>query len=201
MDIERINRFNRARIDDRQIDELIGISQGLIADGVITQEEAEFLQKWLVRNTAAHTNPVIGGLLHRINDILSDQHLDPEEARELLETLSGIVGGDHELGELQKSSNLPLDNPAPPLIFEDRRYCFTGTFLFGSRKQCEAAVWERGGDAGSLTMSTDYLVIGSYATDSWAHSSFGRKIEKAVGFRQKGHPICIVSESHWIEHL
>ena len=36
-------RYNAARLSDRAIDELIGLSRGVIADGVVTQEEAEFL--------------------------------------------------------------------------------------------------------------------------------------------------------------
>ena len=50
-------------------------------------------------------------------------------------------------------------------------------------------------------MKTDYLVIGSYATDSWAHSSWGRKIEKAVEMTNKGHPVKIISEEHWSKSL
>jgi hypothetical protein len=49
--------------------------------------------------------------------------------------------------------------------------------------------------------ATRYLVIGAYATESWAHSSFGRKIEKGVDMRASGVPIAIVGESHWAEHL
>ena len=37
-----------------------------------------------------------------------------------------------------------------------------------------------------LTRTTRYLVIGVYATGSWAHPSFGRKIEKAVDMRAAG---------------
>jgi len=40
-------------------------------------------------------------------------------------------------------------------------------------------------------------VLGAYATESWAHSSFGRKIEKAVDMRFSGVPIPIVGENHW----
>lgn len=45
------------------------------------------------------------------------------------------------------------------------------------------------------------LVIGAYATDSWAHSSFGRKIEKALEIREEGSQISIVSELHWVSFL
>ncbi len=96
---------------------------------------------------------------------------------------------------------MPLCAPAPILSFEGRTYCFTGTFNYGQRKHCEAAVTERGASAGSLTQRTNVLVIGMYATDSWKHSSFGNKIMNAVEYRLKGFPISIVSEEHWVRHL
>lgn len=193
--------FNRARIDDRQINELLGISQGLIADGVLNQKEVEFLQKWLVARQASSSNPVVGNLLQRVTDMLSDGVIDDSERKELFETLERFSGGDFELGELQKSTSLPLDQPQPPISFPDQTFCFTGTFAFGGRKACEAAIAERAGRCGSVTRRTDYLVIGVYATDSWAHSSYGRKIEKAVGLRSAGAPLKIIGEDHWVEAL
>lgn len=48
--------FNRARLDDRQVNELLGLSHGIIADGIVSAEEAQYLQKWLVANTAVKDN-------------------------------------------------------------------------------------------------------------------------------------------------
>jgi len=49
-------------------------------------------------------------------------------------------------------------------------------------------------------MSTDYLVIGEIGSSNWVHSSFGRKIEKAMELKEKGR-ISIVSEKHMQEFL
>jgi BRCA1 C Terminus (BRCT) domain len=92
-------------------------------------------------------------------------------------------------------------NPPPAIAFLGSCFCFTGTFAFGTRKECEAAVLAKGGVCKSLTHETGYLVIGAYATDSWAHSSFGRKIEKAVHMREKGSRIAIVAEPYWVGQL
>jgi NAD-dependent DNA ligase len=101
------------------------------------------------------------------------------------------------LGEVLKSASIPLCDPPPSLSFAHQRYCFTGTFNFGPRKDCEAAVTALGAQAGGLTQKTNVLVVGIYATESWKHSSFGNKIMKACEFRDQGLPICIVSEPHW----
>lgn len=193
--------FNRARVDDRQINELIGLAHGIIADGAVNQAEVEYLFKWIATNAALTDNPVINLLYTRVNNILDDGSLDPEEATDLLETLTRFSAGDFEVGEALKATSLPLCDPAPELKFYRSSFCFTGTFAFGSRKECENAVLERGGTPGSLTQKTSYLIIGAYATDSWSHSVYGRKIEKAVGMRTNGIPISIVSENHWVGQM
>lgn len=136
-----------------------------------------------------------------MNEILHDGVVDDDEKAELLDTLNRFSNRDFELGETLKSSTLPLCVPAPMLSFEGMNYCFTGTFNYGQRKACEAAVTSKGALAGSLNQKTNFLVIGVYATDSWKHSTFGNKILKAAEMRSEGRPIRIVSEEHWIRHL
>ena len=34
-------------------------------------------------------------------------------------------------------------------------------------------------------------------TDSWAHENYGRKIEKAMEYRDKGVDLVIITEEHW----
>ena len=196
-----LNRLGEDRITARQIDELVGLARGLAADGELNHVEVQFLQKWLAANMGVSQQPVIRTLYQRINDVLADGVLDSDEKTLLLETLNSFSNRDFELGEVLKSSTLPLCDPAPRLLFGGWTYCFTGTFVFGQRKDCERAVVERGGQCGGLTQRTDVLVIGAYATDSWKHSAFGNKILKATDWRDGGHPIAIVSEQHWTRHL
>lgn len=195
------NRVGGDRIGSRQIDELIGIARGVAADGQINEAEAAFLQKWLAANVEVSELPIFNALYHRISAMLIDGVLDAEEQAELLDTLNRFADRTFELGEAMKATSLPLCDPAPALTFPGRAYCFTGTFLFGKRKDCEAAVTALGAAAGSLTKTTSVLVIGAYATESWKHSAFGNKILKAVEMRSGGMPISIVSEEHWTRHL
>ena len=177
------------------------MSRGLLADGKIHQSEVECLQKWLAANVAISHQPLIHTLYKRINEILRDGIVDADELSELCETLNHFVHDDFELGETLKSTSLPLNQPAPNLVFPGHRYCFTGTFTFGQRKQCEQAITDRGGTAGGLTQRTQFLVIGTYATELWKHSSFGNKILQACEWRNSGIPVAIVSETYWIRYL
>ena len=200
-DDEFLNRVGSERITSRQIDELIGLARGLIADDQINQSEAEFLQKWLAANSVISDQPVVRVLYRRVNQMLADGVVDEDEKRELFDTLKSFVRSDIELGEILKSTTLPLCHPAPTLTFTNRRYCFTGTFNFGQRKECEKVVTELGAVVGGLSQKTNVLVVGIYATESWKHSAFGNKIMQACEYRDGGLPICIVSEPHWVSHL
>lgn len=201
MDEKHINKLGTDRLSSRQIDELIGLARGLAADEKINLAEVEFLQKWLAANISISDQPVIRVLYRRVTDILADGVLDEVEMKELLDTLNAFSRRDFELGEVMKPSTLPLCDPAPTLTFAGKAYCFTGTFGFGQRKHCESAIEERGGMAGGLSKKTNVLVVGSYATESWKHSSFGNKILQASEWRDLGLPISIVAEHHWVKHL
>jgi len=196
MDI--FTRFNRKSIDDRQIDTLIGLSKGVLADGKVDRAEAEFLQTWLSQNRQATDNPIIWNLLEKVDSMLADGVLDQEESIELMSLLYKVSGKRSELGELAESSTLPIDDPMPDISFNGRTFLFTGTCAFGTRKQCQAAVEDLGGhNLKGVTKTLNYLVLGTYVTDSWAHETFGRKIEKAIDYRANGVPLSIVTEEHW----
>lgn len=193
-------QFRRLEVSERQVDTLIGICKGIIADGVITQSEAEFLEAWLIANQATiNSNPVVQPLYERVSEMLSDSILDEDEAAELLETLRQFSNSDGLVdGELIQTTGLPLDSPAPKIEFHDSNFVFTGTFAIGNRPFCIEATRLLGGVClGTVRKDLDYLVLGRYVTPSWKHESFGRKIEQAVDYRNSGLPIAIVSEDHW----
>ncbi len=192
-------RYNRKSIDDRQVDGLIGICKGLAADGRVNQAEAEFLQSWLMQSAHTTDNPIIHNLLDRVSDMLDDDVLDKDESAELLSTLRHLSGEPSELGEVAKTSKLPIDLPEPDIVIEGSLFLFTGTCVYGCRKTCQQAVEAAGGiNANSVTKKLNYLVLGTYVTESWAHETFGRKIEKAMEYRDSGVPLAIVTEEHWL---
>ena len=193
-------KFNQKRVVDRNIDELIGFARGILADGKVDQNEAESLQKWLVAISGSE-HPILHNLLIRVNQMLEDGILDDEESAELFETLNELTGSNFEKGEILKSTTLPLDKPEPEVEFNGSTFSCTGTFETGKRMEVEEIIINNGGKPSTLNSSTSYLVIGAYATDSWAHSSYGRKIEKALHFKQKGKDIKIISEHHLLKYL
>ena len=197
--MDLFTKFNRKSIDDRQIDTLIGISKGLVADGKVDQSEAEFLLSWLIQSRQNTDNPIIINLLSKVESMLDDGVLDSGESAELLCLLQKINGETSEIGELAKTTSLPIDRPLPPLTFKGMEFLFTGTCAYGTRKQCQAAIESLGGtSAKGVTKKLNYLVLGTYVTDSWVHETYGRKIEKAMKYRDEGVPLVIVTEEHLV---
>ncbi len=194
---------NSARIEDRDMDELIGICKGVLADRKVVLQEAEFLKQWLDANWHVATIWPANTLYQRIEEMLVDDILDQEEQKELFELLHQFTGGDIPKQAASMTTKLPFDEPQPQLTFKDRLYCFTGNLAYGSRKQCASEVTSRGGTVkNSITQETNYLVVGAFGNIEWIHSTHGRKIEKAIDMRKSGYySIAIISEQHWTDSL
>jgi NAD-dependent DNA ligase len=200
-------RFNAQKRIDRGVSELLGLARGVLADGVVTEAEAHALRNWL------HANPDLAGvwpvsaLGARLEQIFEDGIVDADEREDLAGLLMQMVGGEETssfgitLGH-SGATTLPLDAPPPALEFNGCVYVFTGKFAYGPRKVCEQTVVELGGECTpKITLDTNVLVIGTFGSRDWVQSSYGRKIEKAVQYRQQGMPISIVTEDHWVAAL
>ncbi len=209
-----IRGFNAGRRASRTADEILGISKGLIADGIINPEEAEFLVNWLEKNKEFSNIWPVNVLTSRIGEMLADDIIDEEERKELFDLLQELTGGvapceiiNKETGEVieilaNMSTTLPLDNPPPEIVFGDRAFCFTGKFCYGSRKECQQEILERGGIIHSRPIQrTHYLVIGLVGSRDWKHSNYGAKILRAVELKDQGLPLTIISETHWSGNL
>ena len=58
---------------DRQIDQLIGLAQGILADGIVDQSEAELLQAWLRTNQRTE-NRYVSRLLDQVERMSSSYY-------------------------------------------------------------------------------------------------------------------------------
>ncbi|MDR5821759.1 BRCT domain-containing protein [Caballeronia sp. LZ043] len=199
-----IRAFRGQAVAERKLDELIGIVKGVLADGVVSQGEAEFLLQWLEANREVAAIWPANVIYPRLAEALADGVLDLREEGELLELLLQTVGGNEapSQGDASDSTMLPLTRPAPAVVFADRSFCFTGKFFSGTRDWCRRQVHERGGiPADGITKKLHYLVIGEIGSRDWLHSTYGTKIQKAVSHASAGAALAIVSEEHWAKHL
>ncbi|WP_127958033.1 BRCT domain-containing protein [Serratia microhaemolytica] len=174
---------------------LTGLCKGLISDKSLNADEIRYLDWWLTQNGALKNNYPGKELYSLVKDILSDGVITTEESELLYRTLVDFTGCDLELGVVDGlATRLPLNTDAV-VHFEDKIFCLTGGFMAGKRAQVEKIVEEAGGKLSSdITKRLDYLVVGTLSSRDWRFSSHGRKIEKAVTYRDNGGKLRIISE-------
>lgn len=186
------------RLVRRDVDEFLGLCRGFAADGVIQDGELRALEEWIARASRLQSQP----LVDQICALAARASFDPNDqgARvTLLEAIQKLTGGLPSNGSLTPTS-LPLTDPLPVLEFQGKNFCLTGTFNSGRRARCEDIVRALGGlTCRAMVQYVDYLVIGATATESWLHSSYGRKIQDAVHWRDRGvSKVAIIPETHWV---
>lgn len=180
---------------------LIGVVQGVLADGELRDEEIHFLQNWLRRAESVSLTWPGNVIAAQIEQALADGHISDAERIHLQTTLERLIDGALDEDPVGSPvATLALDD-VQEIDIEGRSFCFTGDFVFGPRSTCEAAVLRRGGSVGSITKKLNYLVVGGLGSPEWKHGSFGTKIEKAVAYRTEGIPLRIVHEDVWANSL
>jgi NAD-dependent DNA ligase len=188
---------------DPSISELLGFARGIVSDGKVDPEEARALRRWLDANPGATSSFPGRQIAERLAAVFRDGVVDDDECealRELLDATIGQVAG--EDAPARDSYHVSIDEPPVALTFAGQRYAFTGTFYFGSRKECERAVVERGGRCDAeVTSHTDVLVVGTVASRDWAEATHGTKYQRALERRDRGQAIVIVSEEQWVSAL
>jgi NAD-dependent DNA ligase len=182
---------------------LLGICTGICADDFISDREIHFLKTWLNENENVGQYWPGSTITKRVTDILSDGKISEEEKQDFLHLLLEITGTHFaETGSAApESPALPIDDD-PSIYIRNMSFCFTGRFYFGTRAACERAILKLGGIAvDNVSSKLNYLVIGGLIEPSWAHTTYGRKIESATKHQQSGADLLIVSEHQWTQAI
>ncbi|KAA0257562.1 NAD-dependent DNA ligase [Deferribacter autotrophicus] len=202
---DRVFNFCLSDVVDRQVDELIGLCKGVIADRVITESEAKYILKWLENNKESLNMYPNNIIYDRLSVMFADGVLDEEEKKDLLNLLADITGervdSDYSLHNL--SARLPYTNPLPEIEYEGRVFCFTGQLASMPRSKAAKIVEQKGGIfKKDFSKQVNYLVVGIISNPNWKHSTHGRKIEKALTYiNNEGLDIKIIPEEHWIRFI
>jgi len=186
----------------RDCQQLIGICQGLIADNDVNQKEAEFLLHWLKNNPEIAATYPANILTERLVEFFEDGIIDDEESKDLLEILHRMTGEGKINCDEKRSISLGFDDPAPSVCFIGEYFCLTGEFREFKRRDVERILTQAGAFIKNNVLKTlpMYLVVGELCTAEWKFSNYGRKIEKAMAYRDEGYPIKIIPEKHmWSE--
>jgi len=196
--------FGRKRLIDRGIDEFIGICKGILFDGLVNYQEATNLLTWLDNNRMVAYDWTAKELYQKLPLLLDGNDLSTDGEAQFLSLLLKITGSPAVMIDGDNpSSQLPLCNPAPEVVFDGRVFVITGNLKMGPRRTVIQAIEDLGGEVvlKNVRRDTHYLVIGDIGSAAWMHSTHGRKIEEAVELRERGTGIAIISEAHFMNSL
>ena len=182
----------------------------IIADGIVTAEEADALTRWLQAAGWLKKFWPANAIAERINRML--ERPTEKDLNELGEFLKQVVESTSFI-DCNEPAGL-FDDSIPNIVFPQRTFCLTGIFYYGSRGECEDAVTQRGGILRrAVSGSTDYLIIGGLCNPQWKRADSGTKIDAAKMHRDENrqwnidlprHPRkvpAIVRERDWVQAL
>jgi hypothetical protein len=184
---------------------LHGILHGILADGVVTDDEAKGLSKWLDENSHLCGSYPFEELNSLLTNVLRDGRVDEQEQRLLRDFFGDFISYSMSKRIQQARTNavtkqqlrLPgICASCPEITFEERHFCFTGASTRAVRREiAEHVVNRRGVFRDSVNRDLHYLVIGAAGNPCWAYACYGRKVEEAVTLRREGHRLLIVHEN------
>jgi len=191
---------NYDRIVDKNINECIGICKGILSDDEFNESEKVFLMDWIKKNELDKNDSIVKILFDELNN--SNNTLD-DSKNILIQFTGGILTPSNEIKSM--TTTLPIEKDLKSVEFQNRSFCLTGKFssAYGNRQSIAKILQDKGGNIkDNVIISLDYLVIGEFGNNDWIHSSYGRKIEKAIE-NQKGYSCTtkIISESQLLPFL
>jgi len=138
------HRTDGERLIVRSCEALLGLCSGMMADGILTDDEILFLSAWLDEHDNITSYWPGDILASRVRSVLTDGLISDDEREHLKATLSSLIGGTmQDTGATSgQPASLPV-NPDANIVIQDKTFCFTGTFVYGTRKKCEQAVLSR----------------------------------------------------------
>jgi tellurite resistance protein len=174
---------------------------GIAADSEITEKELRGLSDWLSNHEHLKTCWPYEEVEGVVSAVLRDGRIDAEEHKLLQNFFSEFVAiSDNQtivnprLAEAQ--TFVGLCAICPDMLFEGKRFSFTGTSSKYSRAQFGEIVERLGGIvSGSVSKKLDYLIIGADGNPCWAYACYGRKVEMAVTLRKEGARILLIHEN------
>ena len=193
----RRHRLNRA------LEQLLGIASGIMADGHLHDQEVQFLSTWLRENADVAAAWPGSAVSKAVRDTLADGVITDVERDHLVMVLSEFSGSEFSLaGSVTPMvTSLPIDDQVTVQLMH-AGVCHTGEFIYGTRAAVERATLRAGGTpSDSVSKRVEYLVVGTRVSPNWAHTTYGRKIQRAVELQESGHGIEIISERRWLEAL
>lgn len=101
----------------KAFDQLKGICHGILADGMITDDEIKYFRAWVEKNAVVETTWPFSEIAEKVRSLYSGDNVSEEERNGLKEIMKAITGGIY-LPSLDDdtSVDLPLCDPQPSKV-------------------------------------------------------------------------------------
>ncbi|MCK8043435.1 hypothetical protein MSG37_00925 [Shewanella sp. 1CM18E] len=197
-DVNNVRGFNEPS-SHNQVNQLLGLLQGISADNEINEKEIDALAVWLDENHQILDKWPANVVTSKLCQIFEDGIITEDEKKDLLLTVQKVTGNRFcETGDVTDTTTECFDDISE-IPHDNIGFCFTGKFKSGSRKTVESKAQSLGAiTSKGVLLSTQFVVIGTLASRDWKYLSHGRKIEKAMSLKEKGHKIYVISEEQWL---
>lgn len=188
------------------IQKLQGMLAGILADGVVDDDEVHALSEWIDEHDHLKSCWPYDEIESLITQVLKDGVIDDSERKKLETCFSEFIQmeGDRTITNptiIDDRGNISgLCAVCPDIDFSGSVFCFTGASTRFSRTELVGIVDNLGGQfLGNVSKKIDYLVIGTNGNPCWAYTCYGRKVEQAVTLRKQGHNIVLLHENDFMD--
>lgn len=192
-----VKYFNIITADLQRLHAIMG---GIVADGIISEEELMGLAEWIGEHDHLRACWPYDEVDSLITSVMADQKIDAQEHKMLMNFFSEFILSFDEntitnpLSEEQKTL-VGICAACPEINFGGSIFCFTGASNKYTRLGFNTLVAQLGGmSAKHVSKKVNYLVIGAEGNPCWAYACYGRKVEEAVKLRKEGVTLLIVHE-------
>lgn len=189
---------NRTTADMQRLHAMLG---GIVADGVITEDELRGLSSWMENHDHLKKCWPYEEVENMIFRVMADKKIDEKEHDELKGFFSEFIAL-YDNKTIVTPLILDLQNIGglcaicPEIEFDGFKFCFTGASARFKKSELSYMVTKLGGEVSeNMTTKTNFLVIGAEGNPSWSYACYGRKVERAVELRKSGVKLLIVHEN------
>lgn len=180
-------KITRSKLSDqsRSLNQLLELLNMVAADGVLTEQEAVTVSKWIESHKELEGNYPFDRAFDALRSALDDGILDPCELDALLELF-------HQLADPVAQA----DHCDEPLSLSGKLVCLTGEFVHGKRSDIAAKLQQLGAVVkNNVVKKLDYLIVGGLGSDDWVAENYGTKVKKAMELQAAGAPVHIMREA------
>ena len=186
---------------------LRAILDGIQADKIINENELKGLSDWLDDHSHLRRSWPYEELMSIATCVLADGKIEQSELSLLCTFLQDIAAFETQRKQPTAASEVGpaivgLCAVCPEVLFEEKTFCFSGSFSNLSVDELTSQIAALGGKVrDSVDESVDYLIVGSDGNPCWAYACYGRKVEDAVRLRQASHHLLLIHENDLLDAL